>query len=353
MDSYDLFSAMSGASEDLVARSDYRVNRHRRELPFLLTAAACLVIVMISIISLSPRTDPEQLSTQPPIATYGTEPFNSEPVNVDGNEPLKLNGSDVGTLNIVQLSHVVQEDSMPKFLMYLDSEHYYLADDGTSFYIYQRSRTENKPACWLTLAWEANSTVEQALHQQNVNLSSRMENVTVFESNPLLDGPMLQGSNGSAWDSAQTEVYIVSDQQNGVFIFTLEYYLDDTDGHAIRFRDMLQTFEIISERKLAPDWMVGLQSCVDSFTTAFLRNDFSDVQNLIAEHAEIYTYDADVFAGTRVLKTHYTVDNDVTPTSATVSVRHKYLEQDAYDYITMELNYIDGNWQIVWAGIER
>ena len=353
MDSYDLFSAMSGAAEDLVERSDYRVKRHQRELTFLLTAAACLLIVMVGFISLSPTTSPELLSTQPPSTTYETEPFNSEPVNVELNEPLKLNGSDVGTLNIVQLSHVVQENSMPEFLMYIDSENYYLVDDGKNFYIYQNSRTENKPACWLTLTWEANSTVEQALQQQSTSLSTLRESVTVFESNPLLDGPMLQGSNGSAWDSSQTEVYIVSDQHNGVFIFTLEYYLDDTDGHAIRFRDMLQTFEVITAQRDAPAWMTDLRTSVDSFTTAFLKNDFSGVEDLISESAEIYTYDADVLAGTRVLKTHYTVDNSAAPTTAQVSVRHKYLENDAYDYITMELKYIEGKWQVNWALIER
>ena len=40
-------------------------------------------------------------------------------------------------------------------------------------------------------------------------------------------------------------------------------------------------------------------------------------------------------------------------TTAQVSVRHKYAENDAYDYITMELKYSDGQWQVVWAMIER
>ena len=352
MDSYDLFSAMSGAAEDLVARSDYRAKHRSQGFVFLLTAAACLAIAVISIITLTPKTTPEMLSTQPPISTYETEPLATEPGN-KLNEPLKLNGSDVGTLNIMQLSYIEETASMPEFLMYIDSNNYYVADDGTNFYVYQKLRTENKPACWLTITWEANSTVDQALLQQRTNLSTSMESITVYESNPLLDGPMIHGSNGSAWDSSQTEVYIVSDLHNGVFILTLEYYLDDTDGHAVRFRDMLQTFEIVTDDRSAPAWLVDLQSSIDNFTTAFLKNDFSGVEGLIAENAEIYTYDADVLVKTRVLKTHYTVDDDTNPTSAQVSVRHKHLENDAYDYITIELKYADGKWQIVWAGIER
>ena len=63
MDSFDLFSAMSGADEELVARSDYRVKRRSHGLTFLLAAAACLAVAVIGITSLSPRTDPEVLST--------------------------------------------------------------------------------------------------------------------------------------------------------------------------------------------------------------------------------------------------------------------------------------------------
>ena len=344
MDSYDLFSAMSGASEELVARSDYRVKRSKQVFSTLLTVAACLTIVLIGMISISVNISPAPPVTQPTDATSESAPVQN---------PLKLNGSDVGTLNIIQLSHVEEAVSMPEFLMYVDYENFYLADDGESFYIYQNVRTENKPACWLTLAWEANSTVEQALQQQNATLSASMESVTIYETNPLLNGPMLLGSSGTGWDSAQTEVYIISDHQGGVFIFTLNYYLDDTAGYAIRLRDMLQTFEVITEDRTMPSWMTTLRSAAGEFTSAFLKNDFSGIEDLISENAEIYTYESDVLSETLVLKIHYTVDNDTNPTSATVSVRHKYLEADAYDYITMELKYSDGKWQVYSAGIER
>lgn len=348
MDSFDLFSAMSGADEDLVARSDYQVKHRTQGLTYILTIAACLTIAVISIVSLKPKTEPEVLSTQPPSATYETDP-----IHIERNEPLKLNGGDIGTLNIVQLSHIEETVSMPEFLMYVDSENFYLSDDGQNFYIYQRVRTENKPACWLTLSWQPNISPEESAQQQLSTLSSTMESVTQSPTDLLQNGLLIHGSNGSEWDSAQTEVYITSDYQGGVFIFTLEYYLDDADGHAIRLRDMLQTFEIIAVDATAPEWMTDLQSSVDSFTTAFLKNDFSGIEKLIAEDADIYTYDSDVLAETRILKTHYTVDDDTNPTSAQVSVRHKYTEPDAYDYITMELAYADGNWQVLWAMIER
>lgn len=354
MDSYDLFSAMSGVDEALIARSDYRANRHNQGLAFFLTAAACLAIVVIGIVSLSPKLCPEVLSTQPPISTYETEPFDSEPLDINHNGPLKLNGSDVGTLNLLsQLAPPEETASMPDFLMYVNSQKYRIAEGSGIYYIMPISSTENMPTCQMTITWQENTTLEDAVQQQISELSSSMETVSKSQTDLLTSSLVIHGSNGSEWNSAQTEVYITSDLQGGVFIFALNYYLEDTDGHAIWFRDMLQTFEIVTSNREMPLWMTDLRSTVDGFIGGFLKNDFSGLEDLIAENAEIYTYDADVLAGTRVLKTHYTVDDDTNPTSAHVSVRHKYAETDAYDYITIELAYRDGKWQVIWAMIER
>ena len=116
---------------------------------------------------------------------------------------------------------------------------------------------------------------------------------------------------------------------------------------------MIQTFEIVTDDRMAPDWMTGLRSAVTRLSCGFFKNDFSDMQELISENAEISTYGSDVLSETLILKTHYTVDNDQNPTVAHVSVRHKYREPDAYDYITMELKYIDGKWQVEWAITRR
>lgn len=351
MNSTDLFSAMSGVDEELVARSDFRAKHHKLRFFPVLIAAACAAIILISMVFLFITPAPQSLH-KPPV-TVPSETESAEAPTLDPNRPLQLNGSDVGTLNIIQLAQVEISPSMPDFLMYVNSEKYRIAEGGGIYYISPISSTENTPGCQMTITWQPDTTLDEAAQQQSSVLASTMELVSDSPTDLLTGGLMIHGSSGTEWDSAQTEVYITRDLQGGVFIFTLNYYLQDTDGHSIWFRDMLQTFEIITAQRDAPAWMTDLRSCVDSFTTAFLKNDFSDAQDLISESAEIYTYDTDVLAETRVLKTHYTVDNSAAPTSAQVSVRHKYLENDAYDYITMELKYRDGKWQVIWAMIER
>ena len=344
MDSYDLFSAMSGIDEELVARSDYRVRHKRSEWMPLLFIAACFAVILFSVVSLFRSPEPESLYVPP--ATEATAPSSSESPTVITNQPLRLSGSDVGTLNIIQLSHIEETASMPDFLMYINQDDYHIAESAGTYYIYPVS---GMGAFQMTLNWQGNISLDDAAQQQTAALSSSMETVSEPEPDPLLGGILIRGSN----NDKQTEVYITSDLHGGVFIFTLKFDSEDPDGHAIWFRDMMQTFEIVTDDRAAPAWMTDLRNCVDNFTTAFLKNDFSDVQDLIAENANIGTYGANVRSETRILKTQYEVDDDTNPTSAHVSVRHKYLENDAYDYITMELKYHDGKWQVEWALIER
>lgn len=334
MDGYDLFSAMSGADEELVARSDHRVKRRNSKWIPLLAVAACFALLLIGVRQLFKTPEPESLYIPPTTAISETE--GTVPATIDPNRPLQLKGGDVGTLNILQLSHVEEAASMPDFLMYINQNDYRIAESGGTFHVYPVSgAVENR----MTLSWQANVTVEAAARQQMSALTGTVSE-PVFD--PLLGGMMISGE--------QLEIYIADDLQGGVFIFTLKF---ESDDHAIWFRDMMQTFEIANAGRDAPAWMTGLRSSVDSFTTAFLKNDFSGVADLLSENAEIYTYDADVHSETRILQTHYEVDNDTKPISASVSVRHKYREPDAYDYITMELKYSDGKWQVVWAMIER
>lgn len=351
MDSYDLFSAMSGVDEELVARSDFRSKRRNRDLFPTLAVAACFAIILVSLVSLFYSPAPQSLHK--PSVTVPSATESAEAPTLAPNRPLQLNGGDVGTLNIIQLSQVDNAVTMPDFLMYVNPERYNIAEGSGTYYILPVSRAENVPPCQMTINWQPNVTVEEFAKQQIAVLASSMENIYDSPTDLLIDGLMIHGSSGSEWDSAQTEIYITSDDQGGVFIFTLNYYLEDTDGHAIWFRDMLQTFEIVTPDRQSPEWLSDLRTIVENFTDGFLKNDFSGMDDLIAENAEIYTYEADVHSETRILQTQYKVDNDTVPTTAHVSVRHKYVENDAYDYITMELKYSDGKWQVAWAMIER
>ena len=65
INSYDLFSAMSGVDEELIARSDFRVKRSKRELFAILTAAACVAIILSCAFFLFVPPAPQSLYNPP------------------------------------------------------------------------------------------------------------------------------------------------------------------------------------------------------------------------------------------------------------------------------------------------
>ena len=152
MNSYDLFSAMSGADENLVARSDFRV-KHQHGFSHLLLIAACFAIIVIGVISHVSKPNPDSLSTYPTASTGVNEAIGTESITPEANQPLLLNGSDVGTLNIVQLSHIEDTTKMPDFLMYVNTERYHIAEGSGHFHgrqtFLRRRLRSSKQSNWL------------------------------------------------------------------------------------------------------------------------------------------------------------------------------------------------------------
>lgn len=343
MDAYDLFTAMNGVDEELLHRSQRRRKPHSSWL-FPMIAATCFAAIMLSLLILPAKRLPITLSTEPAF----TESISTEP----SLPPLRLNGGSTGTLNIVQLSRSSESPVMPDFLIYINQEHFAITESAGIHYIIPKAPPSGMPMCQMTIEWQPGISVENAAMEQAGLLEETMSQVSPPEEAGIVDGLKVCGSDGSDPLSLQQDAYILSDSSDGVFVFTLSYYTDAAQSHAARFLEMLQTFEVISAPGQAPQWMSDLLSSVMRLTPAFLKNDFSSVQDLLSESAQLYTYDEDVYADAGVYNVYYEVDNGQTPTSAYVSIRHKYISSDAYDYITMEWHYLNGSWQVAFAGIE-
>lgn len=56
-----------------------------------------------------------------------------------------------------------------------------------------------------------------------------------------------------------------------------------------------------------------------------------------------------------IVSVDYTLDDDRNPAKAMVSIKHRLneTEGDSFSYLTMELVFRDGSWQMNWSGIEK
>ena len=76
---------------------------------------------------------------------------------------------------------------------------------------------------------------------------------------------------------------------------------------------------------------------------------------MLTEDADVDAYGEDVWEYLTIASVDYAPDNDQNPASATVSVKHRLnLEEgESYNYLTMELVRREGQWLLLWSGIEK
>lgn len=130
--------------------------------------------------------------------------------------------------------------------------------------------------------------------------------------------------------------------------------VSEAEGHGVRFRDMMDTFTVVYEGfTTSPAWVGELQTVTDQLMKAIFSDQISTVPDLLAEDAAVYGYGEDISGDISVAAIDYTPDDDQSPVSAVVSVKHRISTEDSYNYLTMELDYTGGQWLLRQAGIEK
>lgn len=163
------------------------------------------------------------------------------PINVEGT-----------TENIYHeaggLAPEVQEDGTvqtPGFAIYYDTERYVMSEEDGVTYI--RSIAENDlPPCEVEIKHIPNTVPADAAAETNRQMVEQWENVSEITALEDRDGFFFWVSEGSNWDSACEDVYFLSDGETGSFQITARYFMEATEGHGVRFSQMVKTFEVIS-----------------------------------------------------------------------------------------------------------
>ena len=352
-----LFLAIGEADPELVVRSERR--RRDRRLGYLLAAAACLTLVLTlgRVLPLwtgpSAVTPPDPPGTEDPDAVIPPGPAKPDP---DGQTlALPERGSEIGTLRL--LSYAPQSQEPVNFLIYVNEEQFNIREENGLYSIRSiDSLPEGFPECGLDILHLPGTSLSGAEEAAREALKDRYTELTSEELSAALPGSLyLRASAGADWDSEQAELWFVGDEQGGTFVLTARYFLEAEEGMGLRFRDMASSFRVISLRETVPEWMRSLYETADRLFPALLSNDLSGVSDLLAENAKPDAYDEDVWEHLTVASVDYTPDNDRDPASATVSVKHRLnLEEgESYNYLTMELIRRDGQWRLLWSGIEK
>jgi len=336
-----LLLAIGGADLELVARSGQR--KRKRLLPYGLAAAACLALVLVFT-----QTHPQWVKTS------DAPPSDIQQPSSDISPNLPQQGEESGTLRLLSYTPESCEKAVD-FLIYVNEEQFSIEEENGLYCI--RSSyplSEDFPECGMDIFHLSGTTPSQA----KLEVETTLKGYELSSEEPFaaLPGSLyLRASEGVEWDSKQAEFWFVSDGQGGSFMISARYYLEMEEGMGARFRDMASSFRIVDRSESLPDWMRSLYEAADRLYPALFTADLSGVTDLLAEGADANGYGENVWPEITIVSVDYTLDNDEDPTAAAVSVKHRLnqAEGDSFNYLTMELTRQNGNWYLLWSGIEK
>jgi hypothetical protein len=142
---------------------------------------------------------------------------------------------------------VVLNEGKAGYIIYIDEERYTLIEEESLDRIVLKEKLDDMyPEVSMSIEQVADKTPAELAAEISAELKKSFTTVKEVESvtNPV-DGLLISAINGDEWDSLVTEVYIVSNEKEGSFIIQQNYFLEASEGHGLRFNQMLKEFTIL------------------------------------------------------------------------------------------------------------
>lgn len=267
-------------------------------------------------------------------------------------QSLHFAGGDAGDLHLCSIQYGLKPNV--GFAIYVNEEIYTTTEENGVYLIKPQSVLPEGefPPIDLTITHAENRSKSEAMEDISKTLEETYAQVSETEETAFT--LFRTAGDGTAWDAAQAAVLCVDDGYGGSFVLTARYFTEAAEGHGARFRDMMNTFTVVYEGfTTSPAWVGELQVVTNRLMEAIFSNRLDTISELLSENAVVDGYGEDVSGDISVAAINYVPDDDQTPTSAVVSVKHRTSTEEGYDYLTMELDYTNGQWLLCFAGIEK
>lgn len=344
-----IFHALGGIGEDLLARSEAAPRRRSPRLLWAIGAAASLAVgIFLAASYLSPPPSVQDIPAPPAAETpqppqEDKRPHPPDTLPVDTTIPIA--DSAVGQLHTVKLAAAAERpaEEIPDFYLFVDNENYTsFQEDGVYIIrtLFPPEEDDDFPVSELRITHQAAITLDDAEAALRQSLSQRYSSV----SDTLADDAgrrSISALGGSAWNSPVRDVWLVEDGLGGVFTLTADYFLEASEGHGIRFADMVSTFRVVDET--TPQWLPQLRQTAEAVTRGVLSQRMYLIQDLLTADAQMQDYGQDILWDVSIGGFDLTPDDPQLPLTATVSVRVNHLE-DGADFLTLTFRRIDGRW---------
>lgn len=270
--------------------------------------------------------------------------------------PISISANGLHLIQLAYAKPAVPEISTD-FIIYINASLYTGREENGTYIIRPTvPMSEELPECSLQIHQIADASPAAVAESIKTSLNASYVNVGDITEATIIDGLFLHADNGNAWNAEQVDVTITDNLLGGSYILTSHYFTEATEGHGVRFADMVGTFKAVtsSDSSAMPAYLAELYRTISIFAPAFFTDNTSEINDILAQDTQIYTYGTDVMDDVSIASVDYSISGDETPTAAVVSVKHRISTEDSYNCLTIELTYAaDSRWVVHFAGIEK
>ncbi|MPW25153.1 hypothetical protein GC105_05035 [Alkalibaculum sp. M08DMB] len=131
------------------------------------------------------------------------------------------------------------------YIIYIDKNYYYMESKGSIDKILPIGFPDDLPEVSMIIEQRENESPDQIANELMKSLTSKFEILERQDLAEPIPSVLVFGHGGSSWDSVIQRYYLVDNTKGGTFVITQTYFLEASEGHGVRFDNLLKEFKII------------------------------------------------------------------------------------------------------------
>ena len=142
---------------------------------------------------------------------------------------------------------ILNEGKDSEYIIYIDETRYKMTKSGdTDIITTIEPLPEKYPEVSMEIKQVANEKPDDLVKKLETELKNDFPELREIENvTDPVEGFLLHGAAGNQADSKIVHAYVISNEKEGSFIITGNYFLEAAEGHGARFHRMLESFEIV------------------------------------------------------------------------------------------------------------
>ncbi|HCX63949.1 MAG TPA: hypothetical protein DHN33_01895 [Eubacteriaceae bacterium] len=136
------------------------------------------------------------------------------------------------------------------YLLYIDESRYQMIEKEEEDVIVMKEPGEGYPEVSMSIRQVTDRTPLELVQEQKETLEQTYQMVMDYEKvEEPISSYMVYANQGNNWDSEVVKWYFVDNTKGGTFVIEQKLFLEASEGHGVRFDEMLKEFVIVPEEE--------------------------------------------------------------------------------------------------------